>query len=84
MEVRLGREAQKQLDRLNEPLAGRIVAAIERLGLDPPEGDIKPLKGQHGISRLRVGDFRILFCERENHRYVFRIAPRGEVYRRKK
>ena len=82
--MRLGREAQKQLDRLNDPLVGRIVAAIERLGFEPPEGDIKPLKGQHGISRLRVGDFRILFCERENCRYVFRIAPRGEVYRGKK
>jgi len=42
------------------------------------------MKGQHGIFRLRVGNFRILFCDREHHRYVFRIAPRGEVYRRKK
>jgi mRNA interferase RelE/StbE len=84
MKAMLGREAQKQLDRLNEPLAGRIAAAIEKLEHEPPEGDVKPLKGQHGILRLRVGNIRILFYDRDNYHYVFRIAARGGVYRGEK
>jgi len=84
VEVKLTHEAQKQLNCLNEPLVGRIISGIEMLQCEPPEGDIKPLKGEQGILRLRVGNYRILFYERDNCRYVFKIAPRGSVYRGKK
>ena len=84
MEVILSHTAQKELDRLNEPLLGRIMAGLDGLALDPPQGDIKPLKGQHTVNRLRVGNYRILFFEKDNCWNVFKIAPRGGVYRGKK
>jgi hypothetical protein len=38
MEGKLTHEAQKQLDRLNEPLAGRVIDGIEGLQYEPPKG----------------------------------------------
>jgi len=84
MKALLNREAQKQLDRLNDPTATRIADGIEGLECEPPEGDIKPLKGSGNAFRLRIGDYRILYEVEDNHIKVFKIAPRGEVYRRKK
>jgi mRNA interferase RelE/StbE len=84
MEVILSHKAQKQLDRLNEPLLGRVLAGLEGLASDTPSGDIKLLKGRHGISRLRIGNYRILFFEEDGFRNVFNIAPRGEAYRGKR
>jgi mRNA interferase RelE/StbE len=84
MDVKLTHKAQKQLDSLNEPLLGRIVKGLEGLTRDPPEGDIKPLRGQEGIDRLRIGGYRILFYEKDNSRNVFKISPRGGTYRGKK
>jgi mRNA interferase RelE/StbE len=84
MDVKLTHKAQKQLDRLNEPLLGRIIKGLEGLTRDPPEGDIKPLQGRGGIDRLRVGDYRILFYEKDNCKIVFKIATRGGTYRGKK
>jgi hypothetical protein len=48
------------LDRLNQPLWGRIKKALLKLEAEPPEGDIRKLVGAGGY-RLRVGDVRILF-----------------------
>jgi len=83
LKVRLDGDAKKQYKRLNEPALSRITEAIEGLKEEPPKGVIKPLKGQAGF-RLRVGGYRILFRDMDNIRFVYRIAPRGGVYRRKK
>jgi len=76
--------AEKQLDRLNEPMAGRILDAIEGLECDPPKGDIKPLKGSTGVFRLKIGGYRILYEVENGNIKIFKIAPRGQVYRGKK
>jgi len=56
MKALLNREAQKQLDRLNDPTATRISDGIEGLECEPPKGDIKQLKGSSNVFRLRIGD----------------------------
>jgi mRNA interferase RelE/StbE len=84
MKVYLAHKAQKQLDRLNEPLLGHILRGLSGLTAEPPEGDIQPLKGQPGVYRLRIGEYRILFFEKENRINVFKIAPRGGAYRGRK
>ena len=83
MKVKLDGDAVKQYRRLNEPMLGRITSAIDGLKKDPPDGDIKMLKGNSGF-RLRVGGYRILFRDMDNIRFVYRIAPRGGAYRREK
>jgi mRNA interferase RelE/StbE len=61
MQVLVEKQAAKYLERLNEPVKGRIIDALEKLGNEPPEGDIRKLQGQETAFRLRVGDFRGTF-----------------------
>ena len=81
MRVELSNTAKKQFNRLNEPYRSRIAAALDRLENEPPEGDIKKLQGRDGY-RVVVGSFRILFDIEDDRIDVFKIAPRGQVYRK--
>ena len=80
MNVELLREAAKYLKRMNQPDKGRIVRGLEKLAIDPPQGDITPLEGKAGY-RLRVGGYRVLFDIDENMIVVYSIAPRGQAYK---
>jgi mRNA-degrading endonuclease RelE of RelBE toxin-antitoxin system len=83
MKVLLHHPAEKYLARLNATDRNRIVAAIDKLQKDPPEGDIRPIIGQKGFLRAKAGDFRILFKIRENYIFVTNIVPRGQAYNKK-
>jgi mRNA interferase RelE/StbE len=83
MQVELTSGAVKQYGRLNEPMLDRITAAIDGLEKEPPEGDIKELKRCPGVFRLRVGGYRILYTVETNRISIFKIAPRGQVYKEK-
>jgi len=80
MHVELNNAAKKQFRKLNEPYKSRITTALDKLEREPPEGDIKKLQGRDGY-RVVVGDFRILFDIENNRIDVFKIAPRGDVYK---
>jgi mRNA interferase RelE/StbE len=80
MTVVLDRCVAKYLERMNEPAKSRIKTGLQRLGNEPPEGDIKTLTGQNGY-RLRIGDYRILFKLKETCIAVYKIAPRGQAYK---
>jgi len=80
MNVELLHDAAKYLKRMNQPDKGRIVRGLEKLALDPPQGDIKTLEGKDGY-RLRVGGYRVLFDIEENMILVYDIAPRGQAYK---
>jgi mRNA-degrading endonuclease RelE of RelBE toxin-antitoxin system len=82
MEVLLSQAAANYLKRLSEPQKGRIKAALESLGNDPPQGDIVKLTGQDGY-RARVGGLRILFKIGETSVRVHSIVPRGQAYTKK-
>ena len=83
MTVRLGPKAEKQYKRLNEPILGRIIKAIENLGLDPSKGDILPLTGTKEYFRLYIGSLRLLFKIENNEILVTDIEPRGQAYTKK-
>jgi len=78
--------AARYFERLNTADKNRIRAAFANLSKEPPEGDIKPLVGQSGYFRLRVGSFRALFRIEDDTIIVTNIDPRGQAYksRRKK
>jgi len=80
MRVELNNTARKQFNRLNEPYKSRIADALDKLENEPPEGDIKKLQGRDGY-RATVGGYRILFDIENNRIDVFKIAPRGDVYK---
>jgi len=80
MRVELSNAAKKQYKKLNEPYKSRIATALNKLEAEPPEGGIKKLQGRDGY-RVVVGDYRILFDIENDRIDVFKIAPRGDVYK---
>ena len=83
MKVSLHPIAEKYLNRLNANDRDRIDDAIEGLEKEPPEGDIRPVSGQSGTFRLRVGSYRAIFRYKDNCIFVTHIDPRGQVYNKK-
>jgi len=83
MKISLHPIAEKYLNRLNADDRDRIDDVIEGLEKEPPEGDIRPLKGQPGFFRLRVGSYRLLFRKNEKGILITHIDPRGQVYNKK-
>jgi mRNA interferase RelE/StbE len=80
MEILLDRKAAKALDKMNEPMRSRIDVAIDRLALEPPEGDIKKLSASDDY-RVRLGGYRIIFRYRDGKIIISDIAPRGGAYK---
>ncbi|GBR77176.1 addiction module toxin RelE [Candidatus Termititenax persephonae] len=79
MIVVLEKHAAKYLERLNEPIKGRIIHSLQSLAKNQ-KGDVKALSGQAGY-RLRVGGYRILFGIKNDTIVVTNIAPRGQAYK---
>jgi mRNA interferase RelE/StbE len=80
MNTTLSPQVAKYLNRLNEPDKSRILKALKKLELEPPQGDIKSLVGKDGY-RLRIGDYRLLFDIIDNTIIIHTIAPRGQAYK---
>ena len=90
MNVELSSKSAKYLMGLDSVMKTRIVKALLKLSEEPPTGDIKPLKGETNLYRIRVGDYRLIFSiesmqnevsEQIDYIYVNKIAPRGEAYK---
>jgi mRNA interferase RelE/StbE len=80
--VVLTTSAQRDLRRLDRPVATRILDALARLA-DTGHGDVTRLQGVSDEWRLRVGDWRVRFRYDHTTRtlVVLRILPRGQAYR---
>lgn len=84
-EVRLSRRAQRYYERVPPDMVRRLDRCFAALQENPfAGGDIKPLKGEPGTYRARVGDLRVVYDVNRRARIVVvhLILPRGEVYRR--
>jgi mRNA interferase RelE/StbE len=81
MKVVVEKKAAKYLESLDTAMRRRINDALKDLSNDPPSGDIVKLQGADGYRR-RVGDFRLIFDITETEVVVYKIAPRGQVYKR--
>ncbi|MGI9027795.1 MAG: type II toxin-antitoxin system RelE family toxin [Candidatus Saccharimonadales bacterium] len=81
-EVKLSKNAQKQLSQIASYQAERILVKTYALAHNPFPPSSKSLAGQPGY-RLRIGNYRVLY---EVYRHeliiqVIRIGHRKEVYR---
>ena len=83
MELQLRNKARKYLERMNEPHKSIVIDVLNKLEMEPPEGDIRSIVGQKGFSRARAGNFRILFKIIEDAIFVTNIVPRGQAYNKK-
>lgn len=74
------RPALKFLMKQPQEQRERILKAIQGL---PDVGDIKPMSGQKGLYRLRVGSYRVIYTV-ENDLLIVRVMTvgnRGDVYK---
>jgi mRNA interferase RelE/StbE len=70
------------LERLDPPVARRVVTKIER-SLFAGGAAGERLSGEFaGLFRLRVGDYRVIYARTNEGYLVLRIGHRGEVYRK--
>ena len=81
MNVELTNEAVRQYKRLNEPALSRINDAIDKLELEPSEGDIIKLTDKENEYRLRIGSHRIIFKKEVDCILISRIVLRGQSYK---
>ncbi len=70
--------ASRQWLKLAPQTRKRIRAKLEAFA-QTGQGDIKKLKGQDG-SRLRVGDWRIIFYQETQSIVVVAVGHRREIY----
>ena len=80
-QIIIEKRAEKFIRKQTKDNQIRILTAIYKL---PSEGDIKPLKGNAGNYRLRVGTFRIIFTV-EHEIVTVRVLDagnRGQIYNR--
>ena len=59
-QIRITKTAQKQLDKLRDPIAADLINTILHLATNPRPSGCKRLKGRDGY-RIRKGDFRIIY-----------------------
>ena len=83
MRVVLHHIAEKYLLKLNAVDRNRMVAAIDGLEKEPPEGNIRPYEGNAGLLRLKASGYRILFKIENNEILVTHIETRGQAYTKK-
>ena len=79
--IRIKKSAAKELARLPRDVKERLIEAIDKLGEEPLTGVL--LKGGlHGLRRLRVGHYRIVYevLEGELIVLVVRVAHRRNAY----
>ena len=80
--VAYSKDAVKTIRRLPANISATIRAKIEQYAVDPMSlaNNVKELRGESGVLRLRVGDWRVLFVVDAETLTVVRVGPRGSVY----
>jgi mRNA interferase RelE/StbE len=70
--------AKRQWMKLPSQLQNRIAAKLDALA-QTGQGDVKKLKGQDA-SRLRVGDYRVIFYQEFDNIVVAAVGHRRDIY----
>ena len=80
--LRIKRDAEKEIRRLPKSDIKRIVTKILQLAEDPRPQGCEKLKGEEGY-RIRQGDYRIVYLINDADRFVqvITVGHRRDVYR---
>ena len=81
-QVILPKSVQKELNRLPDDIASRILARLVGLETNPRPADVKKLKGRDAW-RIRVGDYRVIYeiHDRLLQIIVITVGHRRGIYR---
>ena len=76
--------ARKTFLALDKPVRRRIGAAVDALAANPRPPAAKMITGAHGVLRIRVGDYRVLYSVDEGELVVLVLdaGHRSEIYGR--
>lgn len=79
--VILAKTVEKQLDKLPNDVAARILKKLTTLELNPRSSDTKKLKGCNAY-RVRVGDYRVIYeiHDRQLLVIVIQVGHRRDIY----
>ncbi len=80
MKIELTRRAERDLKKLDKPVAKRVVSALK--DLEEGRRFLEPLSGQlKGLFKLRVGDYRVIAQNQKPDTIVVRfIRHRSKAY----
>ena len=80
--VHYSRDASRTLRRIDRRTARRIRDKLALLAAEPDAlaNNVTALKGEPGLMRLRIGNWRVIYTEGAEVLCVLKIAPRGSVY----
>jgi len=78
----LPKSVQRELDRLPDEVAKRVLVRLRQLETDPRPVDVKKLKGREAW-RIRIGDYRVIYeiHDRQLHILVISVGHRRDIYR---
>jgi mRNA interferase RelE/StbE len=67
-----------------QPVRRRIGEAVDALAADPRPAAAKMITGAHGVLRIRIGDYRVLYTIDEGQLIVLVLdaGHRSEIYGR--
>ena len=84
MKIEFGTKALKFLSKLDRDGKERVFKRIKELGNDPFPSDVKKIKGERDVYRIRIGAFRVLYkiISKKDTILIFRVDKRSRVYRR--
>jgi mRNA-degrading endonuclease RelE of RelBE toxin-antitoxin system len=68
-------------EKLDSQVRKRLIAALDRLA-ETGQGDLRRLREERGLWRVRVGDWRIIARAEGRVLRLLRILHRREAYRR--
>ena len=76
--------ARKAFLSLDQSVRRRIGRAVDALATDPRPAGAKMITGAHGVLRIRVGDYRVLYTIDEGQLIVLVLdaGHRSEIYGR--
>ena len=76
--------ARKAFLALDKPVRRRIGEAVDALAVDPRSAAAKMITGAHGVLRIRVGDYRVVYAIDEGELIVLVLGAghRSEIYGR--
>ena len=84
MKIEFGTKALKFLSKLEKGNKERVFTKIKELENDPFPSDVKKLKGEKDVYRIRIGDFSVLdrLIPEDDIILVFRVDKRSRAYGR--
>jgi len=84
--LRILQTATRELERLDKPVARRIVERINWLAANLDDIRPEPYKGDlTGLNKFRVGDYRVVYeiLYDEKMIVIHQVGHRSEVYRKR-